>query len=127
MRCWPLVQFAWSDLVVDWSAYGNRRRGVPAAMRRGRATAAQVLAVRAVRADTMGAVTPGREPRTRLLFRLGALVATTAGLLWVVYGLWAGMSTGGHWASRAAACSSPVFLRGWPSGGTAWAGRARSS
>ena len=124
MRCWPLVQFAWSDLVVVWSAYGDRRRGVIAAMWQGRATAVQV---RGVRADAMGAVTPGREPGARRRFRLVALAVTAAGLLWVVYGLWAGMSTGGHWASRAAACSSPVFLRGWPSGGTAWAGRTRSS
>ena len=46
-----LAQFTWSDLVVVWSAYGDRRRGVIAAMWQGRATAVQV---RGVRADAMG-------------------------------------------------------------------------
>ena len=46
-------------------------------------------------ADAMGAVTAGREPGARWRFRLGALAVTTAGLLWIVYGLWAAMSIGG--------------------------------
>ena len=87
-----LAQFTWSDLVVVWSAYGDRRRGVIAAMWQGRATAVQV---RGVRADAMGAVTPGREPGARRRFRLVALAVTAAGLLWVVYGLWIAESIGG--------------------------------
>lgn len=76
-----LAQFTWSDMVVVFRAYGDRRWGTWAAMRQGSAMGVQV---RGVRADAMGRGAPGREPRARWLFRLWALLCALllVGVCW---------------------------------------------
>lgn len=68
---------AWSDVAVVWAAHAARGGNRAKAMLAGREAG---LLVRRTRADAMLATAGGTEPRSRTLFRIGALLLGAAGI-----------------------------------------------
>ncbi|CED92136.1 hypothetical protein [Actinomyces succiniciruminis] len=79
-----LAAYAWSDLVIVWTAYGDRSLPRRWRMAEGRAMGEQV---RGVRQDAMTVTTPGTEPVARNTFRI---ISLAVGALMLTACLWYG-------------------------------------